>query len=177
MVDKVKAFLSNFKSYEITYTGVAFSINDIYGSNNWRVRKGVVDKYKNIFFISINDSPTSNYFLESWFKKDHENVKVLYFDDVENENETSPTNSGKCTPFSAQMAKDLYDFIKDNIDKAQCIVHCEAGISRSGAVGDFICGISGSNYFNFKHDNPHIRPNARVLRMLNEINRNYKNKK
>lgn len=55
MVDKVKAFLSNFKSYEITYTGVAFSINDIYGSNNWRVRKGVVDKYKNIFIWLIKE--------------------------------------------------------------------------------------------------------------------------
>lgn len=55
MVDKIQAFLRKFKSYEIVYSGPGFSLNDIYGSNNWRVRKGVVDKYKNIFIWLIKE--------------------------------------------------------------------------------------------------------------------------
>jgi len=40
-------------TYSITYKGQAPSLNDIYGSSNWRVRKGLVDKYKKIFTILL----------------------------------------------------------------------------------------------------------------------------
>ena len=131
-----------------------------------------VEKYEDVFFISINDTKTSLYYGESWFKRDHKNVMVLYFDDVESEDETSPTNSGKCTPFSDKMARDLYDFVIKNLDKGQAIIHCMAGISRSGAVGSFICDLSQSNFYTFMRENPQVCANARVMRMLNHINRN-----
>ena len=134
-----------------------------------------VENYEDVFFISLNDTTPSLYHKESWFKRNHENVMVLYFDDVESENETSPTNTVKCTPFSESMAEDLYDFIVKNLNRGQCIVHCEAGISRSGAVGTFICDLSNTPYVSFVQKNPHIYPNSRVLRMLNYVDRN-KNK-
>lgn len=133
----------------------------------YKINDDNVESFHGIFFISINDTETSLYHKKSWFDRDHSNVKILYFDDVENENETSPTNSGKCTPFTNEMANDLHKFIKNNLHKYQCIVHCEAGISRSGAVGTFICDISKTNYQDFMRENPHIYPNSRVLRMLN----------
>jgi len=140
-----------------------------------KINDQTVSNYDNVFFISINDTKSSEYFEESWFRKNHDNVMVLYFDDVESENETSPTNSGKCTPFSNKMAKDLYMFIKNNLEKNQCIVHCMAGISRSGAVGSFICDLTRSNRQKFLRDNPQIHPNARVLIMLNKEERNSNN--
>ena len=146
------------------------SVNHLMEENH--ISDDNVENYTSVFFISINDTKTSPYYKESWFKRDHPNVMVLYFDDVESENETSPTNSGKCTPFSEKMAIDLYNFISKNLNKTQCIINCEAGIARSGSVGTFICSFSRSNYQNFKRENPQIYPNARVLRMLNHINRN-----
>ena len=136
-----------------------------------KINDDTVENYKDVFFISINDTKTSPYYKESWFKRDHDNVKVLYFDDVESEGETSPTNSGKCKPFTEKMAEDLCNFINKNLGSGQAIIHCEAGISRSGAVGSFICDMSKSNFPKFLRDNPQISPNGRVLRMLNKCKR------
>ena len=131
-----------------------------------------VENFNTVFFISINDTSTSLYYKESWFNQDHDNVMTLYFDDVENENETSPTNSGKCVPFSKSMAKKLHNFILKNLDKEQCLIHCIAGISRSAAVGLFISDLVGNNYNKFMKDNPQSCPNGRVLRMLNYVEQN-----
>lgn len=45
----IEDFIGKHEHYKITYTGQIVSHNDIYGSNNWRVRKTIVDKYKKIF--------------------------------------------------------------------------------------------------------------------------------
>lgn len=132
-----------------------------------------VEEIKDTFFVSINDTKTSSYYKESWFKRDHDNVMVLYFDDVESEGETSPTNSGMCTPFSEDMAKSLVEFIIRNIEskKENCIIHCEAGISRSGAVGLFANYVTRSDHYTFMKNNPQVRENSRVSRMLRKIYR------
>jgi predicted protein tyrosine phosphatase len=127
-----------------------------------------VEKFDKAFFISIND--TSDLRLgvnRTHFKREHPNVKILYFDDVEKEGETSPTNPYRCEPFSEKQAEELLDFIESNSDKLQCFVHCMAGISRSGAVGAFVNDFFGGRYSDFVADNPQVLPNARVTRMLN----------
>lgn len=133
-----------------------------------------VESYKNVFFISINDAESSPYHCPSVFKHDHENVKVLYFDDVESENETFLTDGVKLTPFSKDMAEDLYRFISRNVAKSQCVIHCSAGISRSGAVATVVADMTDS-FEEMKRDNPQICPNQRVIRLLNDARRNDEN--
>lgn len=132
-----------------------------------------VEDVDNAFMISINDTNRPDGFRPQHFKDDHDNVMVLEFDDVDNEWEVSPTNKGKCTPFSEEQAIDLFNFINRNKDKHMCIVHCEAGISRSGAVGTFVHDYIGGDFNKFKYHNGGIVPNARVSRMLSEVRRNY----
>jgi len=124
--------------------------------------------------ISIND--THGNWSVSWFDRDHPNVLRLWFDDVEHNNEVSPTNQDSCSAFSEDQAHQVIEFVKNNREK-NFIVHCSAGISRSGAVGTFINGYCGGNWDEFKGSNPHILPNPRVSRMLNEIVQGYKKQK
>lgn len=59
--------------------------------------------------------------------------------------------------------------IELNKDKQQFIVHCSAGISRSGAVGTFINDYFGLDYSTFRKTNPQVQPNPFVLRTLKSI--------
>jgi len=127
-----------------------------------------VEQFNSILFISITDTDNFIDRKEPYFKENHDNVINLSFDDVEHDGEPSPTNFGKGTrAFSEKQAKQLYEFIKKNREVETCLVHCMAGISRSGAVGTFINGYCRGDWERFKRDNPQIAPNARVSRMLN----------
>jgi predicted protein tyrosine phosphatase len=120
---------------------------------------------KNIAFISINDTGGTNqvpYFNEN----SNNNVLVLYFDDIE---EDIQTEKRLIKAFTIEQAKIVFNFIKNNEDKTTFIIHCSAGISRSGAVGTFINDYFRQSYFEFLEKNPHILPNGHVLRLLNKI--------
>lgn len=114
------------------------------------------------FFISILDPDNpENYFPDS------DNYKTVWFYDLE-------CQVGNYKIFDDEIAKELIEFILKNKDKSSCIVHCTAGVARSGAVGKFINNIFGEeNKKQFKRSNPHISPNRLVLKLLNE---NYENK-
>lgn len=140
-----------------------------------------VEKRDNMFLISIIGTDTDNPyadnpdFAEQWaqqmghyFKEDHDNVMNLQFDDVEHDGGIDPMGIVHRTKaFSEKQAERLFKFIEKNRDKEQCIVHCMAGVSRSGAVGEFINGYAQGDWATFKRMNPQILPNGRVLRMLN----------
>ena len=131
---------------------------------NNKVNDENVEGLENLALISIND--THGNWAVSWFDSDHPNVLRLWFDDIEHDLETSPTNPHKCKAFSPEQAKQVFDFINENYEK-DFIVHCSAGISRSGAVGAFINDFFAWDRLNFEKNNPHILPNPRVRRMLN----------
>jgi predicted protein tyrosine phosphatase len=126
----------------------------------------------NIMFISINNSQDDGnirlkYKSPAYFQEDHSNVKTIYFGDY-GEQQLGRNNH----LFTDEQAEELYEFIKANKDKAMAIVHCGAGISRSGAVGTFIHSLYEKNdpmmtYDEFKRKNPRIMPNSYVLRLLN----------
>jgi len=122
-----------------------------------------------VFLISIVDTQNRE---GNFFKENHKNVLNLRFDDVEHDMEASPTQKENTKAFSNEQAKELFEFIKENRDKEQCVVHCMAGISRSGAVGTFINGYAQGDWEDFKRTNPWISPNGRVERMLNEAKYN-----
>jgi len=127
---------------------------------------------KDTMFISINNSVGLDiiYGVYSCFKRQHSNVLIMHFNDY-GENFIKDA-IGVTGIFNEYKAKKLYDFIKRNKDKKMAIVHCSAGISRSGAVGTFIFDMYGNeNFEEFKRKNPRIQPNYYMLKLLNEQKR------
>lgn len=129
-----------------------------------------VEDLKNIFFISINDTTQTDripYF------ENKNNVLVLFFDDVEED--VCVSLNGKniiVKAFTSEQAVELLSFLRKQGDKKKCIVHCAAGISRSGAVGEFVNDYLGGDWYKFKKNNPYIHPNGLVLRTLKgELNK------
>ena len=126
--------------------------------------------------ISINNvsfpaepPPFSEEFLHA------ENLLVLYFDDVD---------TGQPHAMTQEQAKQIVDFVRIE-DPRPIIVHCTAGISRSGAVGEVL-----NWYFNrYLEDEPEdyrrfqimhrdLVPNAHVRRLLlTEFQRDHENLK
>lgn len=113
-----------------------------------------VENIKDTFFISIQHTGVDKtYFVNK------QNVKVLFFDDC-------LLSDQYCTVMSEDQALELLDFIDEHKDKKFCVIHCAAGISRSGAVGTFICDYTDSNFKSFIQDNPQIHPNVVVLNLM-----------
>jgi predicted protein tyrosine phosphatase len=137
--------------------------------------KNVEKTLSDVALISIND--THGQWSVSWFDQDHSNVIRLWFDDVEQDTDKfSPTNQEKVKAFTIEDAKAIRDFIKKNKKQNVFIIHCSAGIARSGACAQFICDYFQCDREEFKRANPYILPNQRVVRMLNNITiyKNYK---
>jgi len=70
-------------------------------------------------------------------------------------------------PFLKCQAEHIQRFLKEMHEKQKemmLVVHCDAGISRSGAVATF-----ASNLFDIPFKDEYIKPNTYVLRMLNNL--------
>ena len=75
--------------------------------------------------------------------RNHRNLLYLTFDDVCNE-----SDGGVCICFSIRQAEEVMRFADDG--SMPMLIHCTAGISRSGAVGEIL-----DWYFNrYVADNP-----------------------
>jgi len=124
------------------------------------------DLVPNMVFISINDWATT--FNTAYFREDHKNVLNLMFDDVSDVDE----RNANVKAFDHEMAIKLFEFIENNKDK-DFMIHCSAGISRSGAVGTFILEyLHGDKEF-FEDHNSHILPNQHVLKTMNNLINGY----
>jgi len=115
-------------------------------------------------FISIESGTSGNHY----FKNNHANVLNLNFDDIGPDIKLSYPN---LTLFSDEQAKEIIRFWKANKGK-KFIIHCTAGISRSGAVGNFIRQVEEIDYEDFIQDNPNLLPNGWVLKVLNDVYQN-----
>lgn len=126
-----------------------------------------VEEKTDIIFISIVSSGELE---KSYLDNEHKNYLKLKFDDLSAEEyEYCKVRHNEEHPlilFSEEDADRVIDFI--SLSKAKiCIVHCSAGVSRSGAVGTFINDCMGEqNYFDFMKSNPYIKPNAYILTTL-----------
>ena len=133
-----------------------------------------VDLLEKSKIISINSSwgfddtpPFSERFLK------HTHLLTLTFDDLCNEPET-PEDLGNAILFNEDMAHAIMRFVDDG--KLPLLVHCTAGISRSGAVGEVL-----NWYFNryletntaddedFVENNRQILPNTIVRRIMLKV--------
>ena len=124
--------------------------------------------------ISINSSwgwDDTPPFSEKYLK--HPHLLTLTFDDICNEPET-PEDLGNAILFNEDMADAIMRFVDDG--KLPLLVHCTAGISRSGAIGEVL-----NWYFNryletntaddedFVENNRQILPNTIVRRIMLEV--------
>ena len=134
----------------------------------WGINDDNVSSRDEEFFISITDTDKFSKSREPYFKNDHINVLNLAFDDCLIDGEPSPSQPKGTTSFTEKQSKILLAYILKHLDKKHCIIHCMAGISRSGAVGTFIDSIVNEDDFKFKKENTQIYPNPKVLRLLND---------
>ena len=103
----------------------------------------------------------------------HPHLLTLTFDDICNEPET-PEDLGNAILFNEDMAHAIMRFVDDR--QLPLLVHCTAGISRSGAVGEVL-----NWYFNryletntvddeyFTQNNRQIQPNTIVRRIMLKV--------
>ena len=73
--------------------------------------------------------------------------------------------------FTDLQAKQTVKFLEDRKNEAGddvLVLHCDAGISRSGAISEFACELFGHDRQEFIKENPYLNPNPMVLRMLRE---------
>jgi predicted protein tyrosine phosphatase len=135
-----------------------------------------VESFKGTAFISIasanayGDSMQDMYDDGSlhWFRKNHDNVLNLEFDDVEGDAASAGKNGYKV--FSEEQAREVVEFIDRNENKT-FLIHCLAGVSRSGAVGLFLYDYYpwvDREWFDV-HVKLRIQPNQRVYRELKKV--------
>lgn len=138
---------------------------------------------RDVYIISINDilvnASDGNIGFTSYFKQDHPNVLRTAFADIEtekpvlvefttNEGQKKHTKRVALEPFGQEQAKDVFDFLLKlkELDSFVLIIHCTAGISRSGAVGEFACKYLEADYKRFRYNHPFIMPNTLVMKKL-----------
>lgn len=120
-------------------------------------------------FISIHEPKNKiiGGYVEPWpvILEESSNVLNLWFNDEDKYNPETES-----VLFDEEMAKSIKRFVLANKDKKQWLIHCTAGICRSGAVGECISDYLGNDYFKFKRDNPQINSNIHVKTILkNEL--------
>lgn len=148
--------------------------------NQKNINESNVESFSDFAFISIINTTDKLYNKKEYkiipFEKNHSNVLVLSFDDVSYTKETviddgilNGTYISK--PINKKQCKQIIEFVENNIYRKQLIIHCTAGISRSGAVGLFISDhyLDKSNRKIFEEDNAHIRPNFKVFSLLKTV--------
>ena len=103
----------------------------------------------------------------------HAHLLVLNFDDIANEPET-PEDLGRAVMFSTEMAKRIRRFVDDG--RMPLLVHCAAGISRSGAVGEVLNWYfnryltdNKTDYDDFIQNNYQILPNPLVRKIMMKV--------
>lgn len=129
---------------------------------------------QDMMIISINNPYVETLYPDTWiiksyFKRNHFNVLIEHFPDFGENISYDQIGQGNFSVFSEYKAKRMYEFIKKNKDKSLAIIHCGAGISRSGAVGTFIHDLYGTvSWDEFKRKNPQISPNMYILKLLQQ---------
>lgn len=97
------------------------------------------------------------------------NVLHLVFDDIIGERSvTIDEESKNLTPFRFFHATSIIWFLIRNINCEKFIIHCSAGISRSGAVGKFIFDFLNEQFNVEFPEMNNIHPNGHVLDLLNK---------
>lgn len=100
--------------------------------------------------ISIQDTHTNGFGFVFSRNKYCRDVLTLYFDDVE-------AAADGMILFTPRQAEQIIDFILQNQEVDTLLIHCYAGISRTGAVADFAMELMGSRKRVGHSFNTHVR--------------------
>lgn len=148
--------------------------NDLYDCNIEQRTDVAVISIANSSEDSEPDDIFSNGPSSRWFRQRHRNVLNLTFDDVVPGEKVPADGSpagNRYVLFDEDMAREIAAFVETNKDASIWIVHCSAGVSRSGAVSrwlkdrlSFKYGIEANNV-----DGRHAVPNAYVLEVLDRV--------
>ena len=114
--------------------------------------KSLLRTYKVISIFS-NEGPV--------FSEISTNLLCLDFDDVE-----LGDYAGAYKLFDKEQASQVINFLMNLDSQDELIVHCAAGISRSGAVGTFAAELSGQSVEALHKRHPRVHPNSWVLDLL-----------
>lgn len=119
---------------------------------------------KKIFYASILEPDNTN-----TIRPDSENFKSFWFHDID-EDIVDEEKGIVYNKASDEQLNSIIDFVEENKAMDYFIVHCTAGISRSGAVGEFVNDFFGEEDYNtFKRNNPQIIPNTYIKNRLREL--------
>ena len=146
--------------------------NDLYDCNIEHRTDLAVISIGNSFEDDLAEDIFANGPSSHWFRYPHKNVLNLDFDDIAAPDEWK--NLSKCSQyilFDENMAGQIADFVDANKNAAVWIVHCSAGVSRSGAVSLWLKDCLKSKYDIEANnvDGRYAVPNAYVLRVLDRI--------
>lgn len=108
-----------------------------------------------------------------YFKQPHSNVLRVMFDDIEKDTDVQfldGTGKGKLVTMSLAQGKQIVEFIKKHDRVDNFIVHCAAGVSRSGSVALFITEYFGGSESDHYRLNPYTIPKIGFLKTLRDAN-------
>lgn len=146
--------------------------NDLYDYNIEQRTDLAVISIGNSFHEELVDEIFANGPSSHWFKSSHKNVLNLNFDDIASPEEWKKLSKyDQFILFDENMAHQIADFVEVNKDVAIWIVHCSAGVSRSGAVSEWL-----KNWLKYKYgiaannvDSNYAFPNPHVLMILDRL--------
>lgn len=134
------------------------------------------DHFLNGAFISIHSPKVGMSFNDTEsILESSSNVLNLWFHDADPISEEPLIFNGieitlePTVLFDTDMALQIHQFVKQNEKAKFWIIHCTAGISRSGAVGEILSEYFHIPYQQFKRDNPQVNPNIYVKNILKQI--------
>jgi predicted protein tyrosine phosphatase len=70
--------------------------------------------------------------------------------------------------FNKDHARQIISFVNNLKEIDTLVIHCHAGVSRSGAVGVFLAKYLNVDFEKFKEENKNISPNEYILDLLME---------
>ncbi len=130
-------------------------------------------KPKKLAIISICSYKRDILFTEAVKKQmDCENIISFVFADLtEADYKVSPSLTKTYPRFNVKMAHDIIEFINNIKEKdiKLLLIHCDAGISRSGAVGVWAIRYLGMDENIFRKEHPYIGPNTLVYDTLSKV--------
>lgn len=146
--------------------------NNLYDCNIEQRTDLAIISIGNSFDDELADDIFANGPSSHWFRFPHKNVLNLNFDDIAAPEEWKALS--KCSQFvlfDENIAHQIVNFVETNRVATIWIVHCSAGVSRSGAISKWLkdwleykYGIAANNV-----DGSYALPNPYVLMMLDRL--------
>lgn len=130
------------------------------------------ERYDKTWIISVTNADDTKYKTPVLIPQDREDAIALAFDDVEPKLHYGwgEVCNEKYTYFTNDMARKVVDFVNrahSNPDSNDLlVVNCHMGVSRSGAISDFVRTVCRIDFQRWKRSNQTVNPNRHVLELL-----------